>query len=98
MLEPIHMIEKASWRSSSTTPEPPAQPGQRERVGGLLRCSALCALWTPAMAGADHQTLAHGNRPDLPVAIGKDFRVCDHHSKSQLEPGIYMEQPNYKYQ
>ena len=41
IVEAAALVAEASWRSSSTTPEPPAQPGQRQRVGGQLRLAAL---------------------------------------------------------
>ena len=44
IIEALDLVAEASRRSSSITPEAPAQPGQRERVGGCESSAAPRAL------------------------------------------------------
>ena len=41
IIEALDLVAEASRRSSSITPEAPAQPGHQQRVGGLLSSAAL---------------------------------------------------------
>ena len=42
IIEALDLVAEASRRSSSITPEAPAQPGHRERVGGSRELAQLC--------------------------------------------------------
>ena len=46
IIEPVDLVAEASGRSPSTTPEGPAQPGHRQRVGGSesSRCSSALRI------------------------------------------------------
>ena len=45
IIEPVDLVAEASGRSPSTTPEGPAQPGHRQRVGGQSRLSRHMRSW-----------------------------------------------------
>ena len=53
MLEPIHVIEEASRRSSSTTPKGPDEPGHQPRVGGSESLRSCAALRLPEWPSGD---------------------------------------------
>ena len=71
-----------SCDSPSALSVPRAHSSGRAALESPLRCSELRALWTPAMAAADHQTLGFSNEHGHAVAKTKELMACGHHSRS----------------
>ena len=71
-----------SCDSPSALSVPRAHSSGRAALESPLRCSELRALWTPAMAAADHQTLGFtfSNEHGHVVAKTKELVLCGHHS------------------